>query len=240
MKKLFTLFAIICFLGVPAIQAQDEDYKDLLFLIIDGDLEKAVNKAEKFTENDKTKRDPVPYVYLSMAYFEISKREDMREDYPRAFREAIKNASKFARYDKENEYSSEFENYLSELKLEIMREARYYYEQENWRRSITYSKYITRIDPNDLAALLMKGVAEVKSRNEYQAKTTFEEAETVLEGFSPQKLKNDESAQLRYSIIEYAKLMKQNGTKDKAAPFLAMGEDAFDGDPEFSQFMTAF
>jgi hypothetical protein len=86
----------------------------------------------------------------------------------------------------------------------------------------------------------MKGVAEVKSRNEYQAKTTFEEAETVLEGFSPQKLKNDESAQLRYSIIEYAKLMKQNGTKDKAAPFLAMGEDAFDGDPEFSQFMTAF
>jgi hypothetical protein len=175
-----------------------------------------------------------------MAYFEISKREDMREDYPRAFREAIKNASKFARYDKENEYSSEFENYLSELKLEIMREARYYYEQENWRRSITYSKYITRIDPNDLAALLMKGVAEVKSRNEYQAKTTFEEAETVLEGFSPQKLKNDESAQLRYSIIEYAKLMKQNGTKDKAAPFLAMGEDAFDGDPEFSQFMTAF
>lgn len=240
MKKLFTLFAITCFLGFPALQAQEDEYKDLLFLIIDGDLEKALNKAEKITEKDKTRREPVPYIYLSMAYFEISKREDMREDYPRAFRDAIKNASKFARYDKENEYSAEFENYLSELKLEIMREARYYYEQENWRRSITYSKYITRIDPNDLAALLMKGVAEVKSRNEYQAKTTFEEATTVLESSAPANLKNDESAQLRYSIMEYAKLMKESGTKSNAEPFLAFGEDAFSDDAEFSVFLNSF
>ncbi len=220
--------------------SQDEAYKDLLFLIIDGDYEKAYSKAERFTNKEKTKRDPVPYIYMSMAMYEMSKKDEFTEDYPRAFRDAIKYATKFSRYDRENEYVNEFDNYLSELKLEIMKEARYYFETENWRRSVTYAKYVNRIDADDLPALLLKGVAEVRSRNEYQAKNTFEEAETKLASFSPNDLTMDELPQFRYALIEYAKLMKEKGEKGKAQPYINAGEAALADDAEFTTFLANY
>ncbi len=240
MRKKYLILCVILFCGSLQIQAQDDNYNDLIFLIIDGEYEKALDKAEKFTKKEKTKRDPVPYLYMSMAQFEMSKREEFTEEYPRAFRDAIKNASKFARYDRDNEYVTEYENFLTELKLEIMREARFYYEEENWRRSVTYAKYISRIDPNNLSALLLRGVAEVKSRNEYQAKTTFEEADDALKGFSPGDLSSDELPQLRYTILEYAALQKEIGAPERAEPFLTMGSEVFAEDPEFTAFMSNF
>jgi len=48
----------------------------------------------------------------------------------------------------------------------------------------------------------------VNSRNEYQAKTTFEEADIALNGFSPGDLSWDELPQLRYTILQYAALQK--------------------------------
>jgi hypothetical protein len=240
MKSIITLTVFFALMGASPLVAQSDDYKDLLFLIIDGDLEKAISKAERYTEKESTRRHPEPYVYLSMAYNEISKREEMSEDYPRAFRDAIKNASKFARYDKENEYVAAHENYLSELKSEIMREARYYYDTQNWRRSITYSKYVNRIDPTHLAAMLLKGTAEIKSRNEYQAKTTFEEADAVLANFSPGNLRSDEEAHLRYSIMQFAELMKERGEKQRAQPYVDKGEELFGDDNEFSKFTASY
>jgi hypothetical protein len=240
MPKNFLIVCVVLFFGISHVQSQDENYNDLIFLIIDGDYEKALNKAEKFTNKEKTKRDPVPYLYMSMAQFEMSKREEFAEEYPRAFRDAIKNASKFARYDRESEYVAEFDNYLTELKLEIMREARYYYEAENWRRSVTYAKYISRIDPDNLSALLLRGVAEVKSKNEYQAKTTFEEADVALNGFSPGDLSSDELPQLRYTILEYAALQKEVGARERAEPYLTMGREVFAEDPEFANFISNF
>lgn len=240
MPKNFLIVCVVLFFGISHVQSQDENYNDLIFLIIDGAYEKALNKAEKFTNKEKTKRDPVPYLYMSMAQFEMSKREEFAEEHPRAFRDAIKNASKFARYDRESEYVAEFDNYLTELKLEIMREARYYYEAENWRRSMTYAKYVSRIDPDNLSALLLRGVAEVKSRNEYQAKTTFEEADIALNGFSPGDLSSDELPQLRYTILEYAALQKEVGTRERAEPYLTMGSEVFAEDPEFAKFISNF
>jgi len=175
-----------------------------------------------------------------MAQFEMSKREEFAEEYPSAFRDTIKNASKFARYDRESEYVAEFENYHTELKLEIMREARYYYEAENWRRSVTYAKYVSRIDPDNLSALLLRGVAEVKSRNEYQAKTTFEEADVALNGFSPSDLSSDELPQLRYTILQYAALQKEIGAQECTKPYLTMGLEFFAEDAEFAYFISNF
>lgn len=239
---LMTIFTAFLIMGsITHSNAQEEDpYKDILFMIIDGDYEKAASKAEKFTEKDKTRREPVPYIYASMAYFEMSKKEEFQEDYPRAFRDAIKYAYKAKRYDKENAHMPEHSNYLNELKAEIMREATFQYQSENWRKSITYSKYVTRIDPEDISALLLKGIAEVKGRNAYQAKTTFEEADEALQSFSPTDVALESKDAYLYSVLEYAKLMAEEGTKNNAQPYLDAVAVLYEDDAEFQTFTDAY
>lgn len=236
------LLAFIFTLGYALnLSAQDEDpYKDLLFLVIDGEYEKAVSKAERYNEKDKTRREPVPYIYASMAYFEMSKKEEFQEDYPRAFRDAIKKAYKAKRYDKENEYMPQHTNYINELKAEIMREAQFQFQSEKWRKSITYSKYVNRIDPNDISAMLLKGVAEVKGRNTYQAKTTFEEADTTLKNFNASDVSLEGKDAYLYAVLEYAKLMEEQGTKAKAQPYLDAMSGLFEDDVEFQNFVAEY
>ncbi len=222
------------------VKAQDEDYKEILFMIIDGDLEKAVSKTEKYMNRSKTKRDPVPYIYSSMAYYEISKRDEMAEDYPRAYRDAIKNAYKARRYDRENEYFPNHMDYINELKGSVMKEARFHFESENWRKSTTYAKYVLRIDPGDLSALLLKGVAEVRGRNSYQAERTFEEAEEALKEFSVDDVSIHGKDGYLYAVAEYADLMKEEGKKQQAEPYVNAIAGLFDEDPEYEALKNSF
>ena len=168
-----------------------------------------------------------------MAYYEMSKDDKYSEDYPRAFRDAIKNAYKAARYDKENQYMPEHSQYINELKAAIMREARFQFESQNWRKSLTYSKYVLRIDPDDLSALLLKGVAEERGRNSYQAKSTFEQADTTLKHFDASEISIDSKPAYLYSFLQFAKLMKEEGSKDRARPYLEEIAAVYEDDPEF-------
>jgi hypothetical protein len=240
------MIAIAALLLVSPLKAQEEedkygeDMKEILFMVIDGDYEKAISKSEKYMEKDDTRRDPRPYMYASMAYFELSKNDEMAEDYPRAFRDAIKYGGKARRYDKEGKYMPDFDRYVSELKAEVMQEAKFHYETENYRKSTTYAKNVQRLDPNDISAILLKGTAEWRGRNTYQAETTFEEAKEALKNFSPSNVTIEGKPAYRYAIIEYAKLMKEEGKKSEATPFLDAVEPLLADDKEFANFMASY
>jgi tetratricopeptide (TPR) repeat protein len=191
-------------------------------------------------DKEDTRRDPRPYMYASMAYFEISKNDEMAEDYPRAFRDAIKYGGKARRYDKDNEYMPDFDRYLSELKAEVMQEAKFHYETENYRKSTTFAKNVQRLDPNDVSAILLKGTAEWKSKNVYQAETTIEEAKEALKVFTPSSVSSEGKPAYRYAVIEFAKLMKEEGRKSDATPFLDAMEPLLGEDKEFANFVASY
>lgn len=248
LQRTFTSLLTLLFAAGISLQgiAQEEedkyadDFKEILFMVIDGDYEKAINKSEKYMDKDDTRRDPRPYIYASMAYFEISRNDEMAEDYPRAFRDAIKYGYKARRYDKENEYMPEFDRYVTELKAEVMQEARFQYETENWRKSTTYAKYVNRIDPKDISALLIKGAAEVRGRNAYQADQTFEEAKALLPEFDPESVASENKPAYRFAVIEFAKLMEEEGKKSQAQPYLEAFEPMLAEDQEFTRFMANY
>jgi tetratricopeptide (TPR) repeat protein len=241
MKAYIFLSIFVSSLFAGTAMSQDaEKYDPILFMIIDREYEKAISKLERFQKKDKTRRDPEPYLLMSMAYYEISKDESLREEYPRAFRDAIKFAYKGARYDKEGEYVEKHSAYVSELKIEIMKEARFYYDEGSWRKSVTNAKYVTRIDPNDLAALLLKGSGEMRGRNEFQGKMTFEEAIELAEKSSPSDFKSEQLPFLLFSLMEASQILKENGEKSKANALLALGEKTFEEDTEFQNFLANY
>ena len=98
MKKLLTLTA---FALAFSAQAQKHVYEDLLVLFVDEKYEKCIYKAEGYTQGDDTKKDALPFLYVSMCLFEMSKQEKYNADYPKASRDAIKWAEKYRKKDKD-------------------------------------------------------------------------------------------------------------------------------------------
>ena len=47
------------------------NYEDLLELLVDEKYERCLYKAMKYTEEEKTTKEALPYLYVSMAYFRI-------------------------------------------------------------------------------------------------------------------------------------------------------------------------
>ena len=113
--KIVLATGLVC---VAFIAKSQDDFEDLRILYMDEKYEKLIGKATGYVENDKTRKNPAPYLYLSKAYFEISQIEKYNEDYPpeKAFRNAMKWASKYRRKDKEGILYYENDMYFQELK----------------------------------------------------------------------------------------------------------------------------
>ena len=84
--------------------------KTCLKAYVDEEYEKCLVKAEGYTINEETKKDPLPYLYMSMCLYEMSKIEKYTamEDYKKADRDAMKYAEKYRKKDKNKEF---FDNY---------------------------------------------------------------------------------------------------------------------------------
>ena len=89
----------------------------------DGDYEKLVKAAEKYTLNDKYKKDPIPYLWLSRGLYQIKQSGLSETDakWKNAVKDAMKALSKAVKYDyngiisqdfRFNEYLQEFQTYM--------------------------------------------------------------------------------------------------------------------------------
>jgi hypothetical protein len=81
--------------------AQENKYMDILVMLVDEEYEKCVKKCEKLIDNDATKKEPLPYLYLSMAYYEMSKDNKYIDEYPKAFFRSLSTLIKYRRIDKD-------------------------------------------------------------------------------------------------------------------------------------------
>ena len=66
--------------------------------MVDGEYEKAAFKSQSLLESDEYKRNAWPFFYLSQSYYEIAKKPELQEDYPKAMKDALKAAYKLYKY----------------------------------------------------------------------------------------------------------------------------------------------
>lgn len=170
MIKKILLPGLILFAFVAS-QAQPEDKKisKITFMMVDGEYEDAAYKTEKLREDSDYRRNAWVYFYMSQAYYEIAKKPELQEDYPRAMKEALKAAYKLSKYrdktDENMEVYKDAQEYLNELKDSTITVSEIFYDNENPRKAAYYLGKIVKFDEDDYAVWLMKGVYEIKSRN---------------------------------------------------------------------------
>ena len=231
--------AIFLFIG-GIVKAQDDEFQDLRVLYMDQKYEKLISKAEAYVNKDKTRKNPEPYLYLSKAYFEISQLEEYSKKYPseKAFREAMKWATKYRRKDREGEIYEDNDFYFNELKKAVIEEAAGLMSDEKYSRAKRYYSSITTFDPDDPGAWLMLGYSQVKMRAMMEAKVALEEAGRVMHRVDMTKLNSVERKLLLDGVLGYSDFLLEQGMRDSARTTLDLAKPALEGDTEFDMYIN--
>ncbi len=210
-------------------------YDDLLELVVDEKYERCLFKAVKYTESDKTSKDPLPYVYMSMAYFRISQSDDptLKDKYPKAAKEAVKYLVKFVKKDKNSEFVGEFTDYISEVRVAVIAEAEQESDNGKYTRSKGLYKYLTDIDNNDPGAWMMRGYSEFMMKSKKDSQNSWNEAKRIVEEGGIKSLRDEQVGLFKMGVIRTAETLFEMGDRDQAQEWMRISEPFFKDDKEY-------
>lgn len=183
MKRVFilcvvSLLAFSVFAGGN--QKGEEKFEKLRLLYEGGEWDKLEWKAFQATLNEKTKREPLPYLYLALAYLELSKEPESLEFFPKAERDAIKYAIKFKKKDRKKEYSNLYPEKFEEFRMLLIRDANKYLIDLRYNKVITIAKKLISLYPENQAYYILKASCEAHSEMVYEAQRTYGVAEEKI------------------------------------------------------------
>lgn len=231
MKNLLFLMLIIT--GLSA-SAQPPNYDDLLIYFADGDYEKVVDKAEKYMADDKTKNDALPYLYSAKANFEMSKDQKFLDDFPKAFNDAIGNAGKAIKKDKDGEMYADNEPFFTTLKEAVVEEIKNMVDAGDYSRLRGSVMKLQRLDPNDVGSYFLLTAAQYQIKDKGSAKITLKEAQLKLDEIqSVDGWREVDFEMMRIGVFEYSLYLVQMRQCDKAKELLNKVKQWFEKDEIF-------
>lgn len=233
MKKLLTLTAFLV-LHVAAI-AQKHVYEDLLVLYVDEKYEKCLAKAEAYTLAEATKKDALPFLYMSMCLFEMSKQEKYAADYPKAKRDALKWAEKYRKKDKDKEFFGNYEDYWAELNTASFQDGENFLDDP---KGVSKAKQIfdgmTGYYPENPGAWLMLAMCQYKSNLVKEGDLSVKEFDKAVAAAGDiGTLPKDQKVLLKNALIRYADYLVSKGMRDRAKQYAVIGKDQFMEEPDF-------
>jgi tetratricopeptide (TPR) repeat protein len=231
MKKVFAVLFFALSLTISGFAQSDKDYKDLLTMFVGEKYEKCLYKAEGYTLKDETKKDALPYLFMSRCYYEMSKRDEFKEKYPNAFKDAMKYISKYGSKDKERVYAAEYEDYFAELRAAAIAEAETMMDTQKFSKAKQLYDQLLDMDPNDAGAQLMMGLAFSALKSKKEADVAIQKAKTILTEKKAGTTK-EELGLLKEAITRHATAL--SGTsKESAKEWLDLGLEYFPEDKEY-------
>ncbi len=179
-------------------------------------------KGMSMVENDKYKKDPEIYLYISMAWYEISQMndEEMEEEYPKALRDAFKYAAKFVKKDRDGVWYEDNSDFFEDLKKAGIADAAQYIDNpKKLRVAVSNYKYMTKAMPDDWNLLFFKGVLEYKNRNTGQAERDIQMAMTnLIKKYENPKYRPSKASKpiLEDGLIRWTDVMLEQNYADSA------------------------
>lgn len=216
MRIFIMLILVGLFVKTSYAQPTDRKVSKVTFEMVDGKYEKAIKRTEKLLDDFEYRKNGWLYFYLAQSYFEVSKKMELADDYPRAFKNSLKAAYKLSKYRDEDEKNKsaykEASEFLSTLKDSAITLSEIYYDNENPRKGAYYLKKVMKFDNNDYALQLMEGVYEIKARNIGAGiKNITAAIDSIDENYVP----DPESAQTLVDALEEYALILKSGEYDK-------------------------
>jgi len=204
MKKHFLLLMLFVTGICTSLNAQPPTYDDLVIDYADGNYDKLLKKAEKYTQNDKTKNDAIPFLYMAKCNFQMSKDQEWLEKYPKAFNDAIRFAGNTIKKDKEGIVVSENQEFFIDLKTSLVEDIKNLVEEGSYAKLMGYIAKLHRFSKDDVGSYFLRAAAQYNEKDKGGAKLTQKEAWERLDAVESVEGWSDiDKEMLRIGVIEY-------------------------------------
>ncbi|MBL7963421.1 MAG: hypothetical protein JNM31_06215 [Flavobacteriales bacterium] len=214
--------------------AQKGVYEDLLVLYVDEKYEKCLAKAEDYTLKEATKKDPLPYLYMSMCLFEMSKKEQYQTDYPKASRDALKWAEKYRKKDKNREFFDNYEDFWAALNTMAQDQGENLFDEGAFSKAKPFFDSMSSYYPENPGAWLMLALCQYKTNLQKEGDMSvkeFRKAYLAIPDIS--RLPADQRKLLKNALIRYSEHLGAKGQRDSARATIRLGAGHFDGEADF-------
>ena len=245
MKKITLLFFFIGALAAVS-YAQPPEYGDLNVYYADGNFEKLLKVAERYTVKDDTRKDALPYLYLSKTNLEISKGGELLDKYPRAFKDAIKYANKCIKYDTNGDIFQDELEHFTQCKEGIFELMQNQVEDNDFGRLSGTIPLMEKLEKQEIGTAFLKAVAKYRRGDKSGFKTYEKLALEKVEKFDFSQLQDSEYDEVDvikkkkvdrdmflYGVIQYAKVAVEKGEKQKAISIMKKIQPAFKDNEDF-------
>lgn len=230
--KLTALFGLL-FLTLTT-TAQPPGYDDLKILYADEDFEKLVSKALKYTEKDKTKKDPNPYIWASMGFYKISLSGTDDPDFKNAFKDGLKYVGKAAKYDKDGTAAAEHSEFLSEFHLAAVERIINDADAGDYQKAFSWNIKYMKVSQNPAAAKMMEGACKYRNSDKSGGNNAWKEAKAMLEEVkSIDDWMEADKKLLMHAVMKSAQALADSRQNDKAAELMNQYSPWFDDRSEY-------
>lgn len=231
MKK-FVLIGLL--LIGKMVSAQAPTYDDLRILYADGNYEKLIKVSEKYTLDDKTKKDALTHMWLARGLYQISLSGSDDEKYKNAYKDAVGAVGKSIKYDTDGKVQEEYVEFFDKFKGSLVEmisneiSAGVYAKASSW-----VLKYY-KINPNSLGAKYLDGACKFKANDKGGANTCWRDAEKKLsEVTSIESWPQAEKDLLKMGVIQSAECLVSSRQTEKAKTLMGKVAQWFESDEEF-------
>ncbi len=219
-----------------AAQAQKQPYEDLLVKYVDEKYEDCLAKADAYTQKEDTKKDPLPYLYMSMSLYEMSKIEKYTamEEYKKANRDAVKYAEKYRKKDKNKEFFDNYADFWSELNTMAQDAGLSSYEDGQYSKAKQWFDGMVGYYPENPGSHLMLGLSLIKSNMLKEGETEIAKYQPALDGIGGiGMLPDDQKKLMKSALLHYATYLDSKGNRSKAKEVLDGAKEFYRDDAEF-------
>ena len=170
MKRVFLASVLVLMVLMSAkTQVKNSDFQKLFDLYTMEEYDKCAYKAEKYSQKDKYRRGPEPYLYMAMCFYQAHVQpEKFDQEFDDPLKDALKYAYKFRKKDKTGELYDANRELLDKIRSEALFNAKFYYNDSDYRKASSEFKRIQKVIPDDFNVMLMTGVADIMSKNASQ------------------------------------------------------------------------
>lgn len=206
--------------------SQPPNYEDLRIYYADGNFEAVIKKAEKYILKGCKPASPAPYMWLSMVNYRMI--FDSCGPHDEAYRDAIKYATRGLKIPWRSIDSTDFYEYIEELRLSLISDVKELLDTEYFERLILTAMRYQRVSKNGVGAKYLEGLAYLRTKDKILGKINIQEADEMLDNYTQSDSWGpNDSLILKIGVVEYNKylLERQDSlTSDslllRASPFL--------------------
>ncbi|MBK8612978.1 MAG: hypothetical protein IPN85_05710 [Flavobacteriales bacterium] len=243
MKHFLTL-GLVATLSLPTF-AQKHVYEDLLVKFVDEKYEDVLAKAQGYVDNDETKKDPLPYLYISMSLYEMSKIEKFRamEEYKKCDKDALKWAEKYRKKDKNKEFFDNYADFWSDLNTMAGESGVNFYEEgaKGYSKAKQTFDAMTGYYPENPGPWLMLALCQYNTNLAKEGELSMKSFQTAMTNAGDiSALPEDQKKLLKAAMMHYATYKDTKGDKSAGKAILDQGKDAFIADADFKTFYEGY